>query len=121
MKKILSFFSLVASLSTLICCALPALFVTLGFGAVLAGIVGNVPQLIWISEHKNLVFVLAGSLLLLNAIFQLHTRELACPIDQDLREACMHARKYSRIILLFSIILFFIGAFFAFIAPMLFS
>ena len=44
--------SLFASAGTLVCCALPALFVTLGAGAALAGLVGEFPQLVWLSTYK---------------------------------------------------------------------
>lgn len=50
--SIINYFTLFGSLSTLICCAIPSLLVSLGLGAVLAGIASNVPALIWISEHK---------------------------------------------------------------------
>ena len=52
--------SLFTSGSTLICCALPATLVAIGSAATLASLVSSFPQLIWISEHKALVFGLAG-------------------------------------------------------------
>ena len=57
--------SLMASTSTLLCCALPALFVALGAGAALAGLVSAAPWLVWLSAHKALTFGTAGGLLLL--------------------------------------------------------
>lgn len=53
--------TLATSASTLLCCALPALLVALGAGAVLASRVSVFPQLVWVSEHKIEVFVLAGA------------------------------------------------------------
>jgi len=38
--------TLFGSLGTLLCCALPALLVSLGAGAVMASLVTNVPQLV---------------------------------------------------------------------------
>lgn len=55
--------SIATSSSTLICCALPALLVAIGAGATLAGLVTAVPQLIWLSTHKALVFGSAGVML----------------------------------------------------------
>lgn len=55
--------TLATSASTLLCCALPALLVTLVAGAVLASAVSVFPQLVWVSEHKVEVFVLAGAML----------------------------------------------------------
>ena len=45
--------SLFASSSTLVCCALPALLVAVGAGAALSSLVSAVPQLVWLSEHKE--------------------------------------------------------------------
>jgi hypothetical protein len=56
--------SLFTSAATLVCCALPALMVSLGMGAVLAGLVSDFPQLVWLSKHKIEVFGLAAVLLL---------------------------------------------------------
>ena len=52
--------ALLASSATLVCCVLPAVFVALGAGAALVGLVSAIPQLVWLSEHKLLVFVAAG-------------------------------------------------------------
>ena len=48
----LGLITLFASSSTLICCALPALFVLLGAGATFASLVNFFPQLIIISQYK---------------------------------------------------------------------
>ena len=47
-----AFGTLLASTATLVCCVLPAVLVSLGAGAVLAGLVSSFPQLVWLSEHK---------------------------------------------------------------------
>jgi len=64
--NILSILSLFTSFSTLICCALPALLVTLGLGAVLAGIFSSFPFIITLSNYKEGTFVIAASLIGLN-------------------------------------------------------
>ena len=43
-----AFGALLASSGTLVCCVLPAVMVSLGAGATLAGLVTAVPQLIWL-------------------------------------------------------------------------
>ena len=58
--KHLSLLSLFSSGGTLVCCALPALLVSLGAGAVMASVVSSVPQIVWFSEHKLGVFIFAG-------------------------------------------------------------
>ena len=111
--------SLFTSLSTLVCCALPALFVAVGAGAALAGLVSNVPQLVWISEHKDVVFGMAGAMLLLAGTLQWRARHAPCPADPQLAEACRRARRNSLRIYLLSLAIFAVGAWFAFVAPLL--
>ena len=108
---------LFTSSATLICCAIPALLVSLGLGAVLIGLVSNLPQLIWISEHKPLVFGIAGVLLLLAGLMQWRSSKLPCPADKQLAQACMRARKMSNIIYAISLLFFAVGSWFAFVAP----
>lgn len=121
MRRLVTTLSLFTSISTLICCAIPALLVALGLGAVLAGIVTTVPQLIWISEHKLLVFGVAGILLIAAGLLQWHARTLPCPIDPALRDACTRSRKWSVIIYIISVVIYVIGVFFAFAAPVIFD
>lgn len=107
---------LFTSLSTLVCCALPALFVTLGAGATLASVVTHVPQLIWLSTHKEIVFAAAGLMLLISGILRYRARNAPCPIDVAQANACMRLRRVSAIIFYVSIIIYAVGFFFAFLA-----
>ena len=118
-KKMLAVHWLIlfTSSATLICCAIPALLVSLGLGAVLVGLVSNVPQLIWVSEHKPLVFGVAGFLLLLAGLMQRHSSKLPCPADNRLAQACIKARKMSNVIYGISLLFFAVGSWFAFVAP----
>lgn len=108
--------SLFTSLGTLVCCALPALFVTLGMGATLAGLVSSAPWLVALSEHKVLVFSVAGLLLLMSSGLQYRSRNAPCPVDPLKARACMRMRSISWIILFISILIYLVGFFFAFIA-----
>ena len=119
MKRFLDFLTLFSSASTLFCCALPALLVALGAGSVMASLVSNVPGLIWISGHKIEVFIFAGIMLTIGGFLQYRARNMACPIDSNQAEACGASRKWSRIIYFFSLTLYVIGGFMAFIAPKL--
>src|SRR6185437_5327612 len=94
-EKALAFLTLFTSASTLICCALPALFVALGFGAAFAGLITKAPQLVWFSEHKLIVFGLGGILLALGGYLQWHARNMTCPTDPRLAESCKKTRKWS--------------------------
>ena len=117
----MTWITLATSASTLICCALPALLVALGAGAVLASAVSVFPQLVWISEHKIEVFVLAGVMLSVAGYLQWRAKSLPCPIDPVLRDVCISSRKISLVIYSLSVVIFAVGGFFAFIAPELFS
>lgn len=106
MKSLSSAISVVASSTTLICCALPALFVSLGLGAAFVGLISALPGLVWFSENKIIVFGFAGLMILLSAFFQWGWKAKACSIK---------AQKFSRILLVTSIIFYLTGAFFAFV------
>ena len=114
-----SLLSLFASSSTLICCAIPALLVSLGAGAALASLVSVFPQIVWISEHKEIIFSFATVLMILTGFIQWRNQNAPCPIDVELRNACLKTRKVSLRIYLFSLGLLLIGAWFAFIQPLL--
>jgi hypothetical protein len=111
--------SLFTSTSTLICCALPALLVSIGAGAALSSLVSNVPQLIWISEHKPLVFGLAGAMLLIAGFMQWQVRNAPCPADPVLAATCAKARNNAFLVYCVSVLIYLVGAIFAFILPLL--
>jgi len=119
MQKILSFATLFLSLSTLICCALPALFVMLGAGATFASLLGIFPQLIWFSEHKGMVFFVAGMLLFVNLVMRIVVPP-RCPTDPKLAAECARAQRISGAIVKISLLAYLVGGFFAFVAPMIF-
>ena len=115
-QSCLNFLTLFSSTGTLICCALPALLISLGLGAVMAGLASNVPGLIWISEHKSGVFIFSGSMLLFNGILLWKNRNTPCPLDPGLRESCVKGRRISKKLYLVSLFIYIIGFFFAYIA-----
>lgn len=116
----LSWLSVFASSSTLICCALPAAMVGLGAGAALSGLVSAVPQLVWLSEHKVPIFGIAGALLAVSGLVQWQARRsLECPADPALAEACATTRDISVWAWWASVAIYAVGAFFAFAAPLL--
>jgi hypothetical protein len=119
--KHLSLLSLFSSGGTLVCCALPALFVSLGAGAVMASVVSSVPQIVWFSEHKLGVFIFAGVMLSISGFLQWKARSLPCPSDKELAELCNKTRVNSLRVYFFSVSVFLIGGFMAFVAPWLMS
>ncbi len=111
---------LFTSIGTLLCCALPALLVTLGMGAALAGLVSHVPFLITLSEHKGWVFGVAGGLIFLSVLLQWTRRHAPCPVDPVAAQACKRLRRISIYMIVFAVVVYLTGVFFAFIAPKLF-
>lgn len=116
-----TWFSIFTSASTLVCCALPALLVSIGAGAALVSLTSNFPQLIWLSEHKLAVFGVAGFMLLVAGILQWRARRLPCLLDASLARACMRQRKLSLAMYWLSVAIYVIGAFFAFAAVHIFG
>lgn len=110
--------SLFTSTSALVCCALPALFVLLGAGAVFAGVVSAFPQLLWISEHKVPIFVAGGVLLALSGWLEFRGRGKACPPDPALAEACRSTRRWSVWVWGMSVVMYGIGGTVAFVLPL---
>ncbi|MBF97315.1 MAG: hypothetical protein CMJ13_08845 [Pelagibacterales bacterium] len=107
--------SLFTSIGTLLCCALPALFVFLGAGALLAGIISSAPFLIILSKHKIILFFVSGILMLISGFLIWRSRNAPCPADPLKAKACNRLRITSLIIYFFSVLIYFFGFFFAFI------
>jgi hypothetical protein len=109
--------ALLASSATLVCCVLPAVLVAIGAGAALAGLVTAVPQLIWLSEHKPLVFGIAGTLLGVSGIVLWLGRRAPCPADPALARSCQGLRRISAIVYTIALASFLFGGTFAFVLP----
>ncbi|CAA6808468.1 MAG: Unknown protein [uncultured Campylobacterales bacterium] len=116
MKRLVDFLSLFSSTGTLFCCALPALFVSLGAGAVFASLVSSFPFLITLSEYKVVLFVVAGIMILVSGYLEFFYNK-SCPIDK--KEACSSGKKFSKIIFYISVGIYILGFSFAFILPKL--
>lgn len=111
--------TLLASGGTLVCCVLPAVMVALGAGAALAGLVTAVPQLVWLSEHKVVVFGAAFALLVLSGAMLWRARTLPCPADPALALACSRLRRASVVLWSVAMASTALGAVFAFALPAL--
>jgi len=112
-----SLLSIFTSGSTLLCCALPALLLTLGAGAALSGLISAVPQLVWLSAHKMVVFGVAGLTIGAAGFLQWRARSAPCPADPVLASACVRARQLSASIYVVSVAMFGVGVLFAFVLP----
>jgi hypothetical protein len=109
--------ALLASISTLLCCVLPALLVSVGAGAALVGLVSAVPQLIWLSERKSLVFGFAAAALLISGVALWHARRLPCPLDPVAAQACVRLRAISHGLYAVALVAFATAIVFAFLLP----
>ncbi len=112
--------SLFASFSTLICCALPALLITLGMGAALASIISVFPWITIISKYKIEIFITAGFMIFFSIILFLKERKSPCPSDAKLANLCSKLRYINLTMLYISSILYLVGFFFAFLATKIF-
>lgn len=113
--------SLLASSGTLVCCAIPALMVALGAGAALSSLVSVFPQIVWLSEHKEGLFLFAGAMMLVGGVMLWRNRRAPCPTDPALRAACLRTRKVSGRLFAASVLCFVLGGWFAFVQPWLSS
>lgn len=112
--------SLFTSMGTLLCCALPALLVTLGMGAALAGLVGAAPWITAISDHKKMIFIIAAMLITFAWFMIWRARNAPCPADPAKANACARLRIFSKAVMIFSTLIYAIGFFFAFLAADIF-
>ena len=108
--------SLFTSFGTLICCALPALMVTIGAGASLAGLVSTAPWLVTFSKYKAWTFALSGIMILIAGFMRWQARNMPCPADAAQAKACKRLRAISFYTYWLSVVVWIIGFFFAFIA-----
>ena len=117
-NKLVNYLSLFTSSGTIICCALPALLVSMGAGAVLSSFIAVFPQLVNLSIYKIPIFTGAFIMLIIAGMLQYQSRGLPCPADKKKAYACMQTRKVSMIIYFTSVGIFIIGLLFAFIIPL---
>ena len=72
MRKIkdatVSIVTLLSSFSTLFCCVLPALLISLGAGAVMMGLTSNIPQLALLSVYRSELFIFSGIMLTISGL-----------------------------------------------------
>ena len=117
-SKLVNYLSLFTSSGTVLCCALPALLVSVGAGAALSSLITVFPQLAILSIYKIPIFIGAFIMLIIAGVLQYRSRGLPCPADKKQAYACMQTRKVSMIIYFTSVGIFIIGLLFAFIIPL---
>lgn len=115
--KSVNFLSLFASSSTLICCALPAMFVALGAGASFASLITHLPFLITLSQYKTQITIFALVMVIAAGYANYKTYHMPCPSDPELGRLCMQTRKRSRYVYYISVVLFIFATIFTYIIP----
>jgi len=110
---------LFASTTTLLCCALPVLMVSLGMGAVVASVYGEyLPFLGTLGLYKEWTFgITVGLLALVGWI--LYRPGRTCPTDPEYAKLCNTAHTWNIRFFWGSVIVWCIGAFAAFALPLL--
>ena len=113
----LGVFALLVSTSTLICCALPALFVLLGAGATLSSFVNTFPEVIINSQYKIQISLFTLVILLAAGVLIKRVETLPCPVDPDLRFICLKTRRNNKFIYFISVGIFLFASIFTYILP----
>ena len=109
-KPYLRWVTLFLTSGTLLCCALPILLVTVGFGSVAAAMSYNIPGLTFLAEHK--VWTLTFSFVFLVFLAWLIWRpNQSCPIDPKLAAACTGSKKWNKRIFILSAVIWGVGFF----------
>jgi mercuric ion transport protein len=113
-ESLLPFFGLFTSISTILCCALPIILVTLGMGAVFASLTANFPFIVWLAERSLYLFSIAATLLLISGYF-IFIKAQICPADKKLADICKKTRKFNKIIWWISVAILAISFFFKYL------
>jgi hypothetical protein len=109
-KPYLKWVALFITSGTLLCCALPILLVSLGFGAVVASLNYNIPGLLFLAEHKVWTLSLAAIVLMLLAWIIWRPNQ-HCPSEPELAIICQKSRLWNKRIFWMSAIIWLIGFF----------
>lgn len=113
-RPYLRWLTLFVSGGTLICCALPIVLVTLGFGAVAASLSYNIPGLVFLAENKAWTLGFSALMLALLAWVVWRPGQI-CPVDPRLAAFCEQAKTWNRRIFWLSITIWGIGFFFSYL------
>jgi len=109
-KLYLRWITLFVASGTLLCCALPILLVTLGFGAVVASLHYHIPGLIFLAEHKSWTLTIAALILMVLA-WVIWRPNQHCPAEPVLAALCKKSTLWNKRIFWLSSMIWFIGFF----------
>lgn len=120
LSKAVSFAALFTSLGTLLCCAIPAFMVFLGFGASLAGLISAAPQITVFSQYKQIVIAAAVAAIVAAWLLRWlspQTQECRIPSETG-APPCRMVREWSYWILMAASILTAISILVAYVLPL---
>lgn len=113
-NPLLGYFALFGSLGTLLCCALPSLFVLLGMGATVASLLSALPWLVTLARYKVWTFSISGALIATDFVYvywlspRLKARGQSCAVE-GCPSACDTATRIGRAALWLSLALYLVG------------
>ncbi len=113
-ESLILFFSLFTSLSTIFCCALPIILVSLGAGAVFASLSTNFPFINILAEKSIYIFAAAFILLLIGGYFIFFGKQI-CPADKKLAKICTKTKIINKWIWFISFFILLTAFFFKYI------
>ena len=111
-KPYLRWVTLFVTSGTLLCCALPVVLVSMGFGAVVASLNYNIPGLVFLAENKFWTLSLAALLLVVMAWVVWRPNQ-TCPTDPELAAVCEAAKNWNQRIFWISAVIWSVGFFFS--------
>lgn len=107
------YLALFTSTGTLVCCALPSAIAALAGGGAVASLVSTFPWMVSLSRQKEWIFLAAGIMIVVSGILTLRPRgKIACSLTGG--RGCQTAGRLTRIISWTSVLVFVVGALFAF-------
>lgn len=108
-------FTLFTTTGTLLCCALPIVFVSLGLGATVVAMTSTFPFLVTLTHYKIWVFAFSGLMLVVSGWLMFRSGR-HCPTDAALGAACGKADRWNRRIYWTSVTIWSVGFFAAYVA-----
>ncbi len=111
----ITWLALFTSMSTLVCCALPIVLVSLGLGATYASLTDSVPYLITLGKYKAVTFSVAGILIGLS-LWLAYRPGRSCPTDPQLAAKCRRVHTWNRRLLIIAGSAWCLGFFAAYLA-----
>ncbi len=112
-RHLTGFATLCTSMGTLLCCALPAIVATLAGGAAVIALTSAFPWLIPLSRQKDWIFLVAGLMILFNAILLFRPKgTVACAVTGG--SGCEVAGRFTKVMFRSSVVIVITGAFFSY-------